>query len=496
VRLRTGFLVAAISAISPLGTTSAGAASPDGAAIVRGEGRIKQDGAGQWRETTTADILDVGVTVQAAPDQPLEMILPDGVTITLEPKSLARWMPGGKLPSETNHWAHGYHLLLEEGEAEVRMPPAPKGSHAFLVSSRAGTLTDWRGQLHVRVHGDATSAAIYEGALVVGSNGQGFPVYDGAGILMRRGVNPDKSRGIPASPAWDAQSGGFRVVPRGSPAAVDLAWGAVPNTAEYRVEVALDPSMVRVIERTTTREPRVSISTDGGALDGGAAWVHVRSVGNSGIVGAWSVPRPLHVLRYALPEGAFVARDGAIVLPKGEYVSMLSPNGSAASGPDGSPIEVAYENAGLSEPHYEVPLYWGRLGGSLRLSEDAPMRIVHLRDRALGAETRLVLARRELRAYVALAPANARWPTDPIDARVEVRDPSGRIDVSSETVTLETLLDLTPLSVDWQRDGNTWRGRIAPRLIGDPSIVRVVVKDGHGSEIGRGFVELEPVASR
>lgn len=495
MRLRTGLVIAAVVGLAPGGNASAGTPSADGAAIVRGEGRIRPDGAGQWRETTTADILTVGVTVQAAPDQPLEMILPDGVTITLEPKALARWMPGGKLPSETNHWTHGYHLLLEEGEAEVRIPPAPKGAHAFLVSSKAGTLTDWRGQLHVRVHGDATAAAIYEGALVVGSNGQGFPVYDGAGILMRRGVNPDKTRGIPASPIWDAQSGGFRIVPRDSPANVDLAWSAVPNTVEYRVEVALDPSMVRVVERTTTRDPHISIPAPGG-VDGGTTWVHVRAVGGAGIVGAWSAPRPIHVLRYALPDGAFVARDGVIVLPKGEYVSVPSPSGSAASGADAGSIEVAYENAGSTEPRYEVPLYWGHLGGSLRLSDDAPMRIVHLRDRSLGAETRLVLARRELRAYVALAPSNARWPTDPIDARVEVRDPSGRIDVSNETVTLETLLDLTPLSVDWQRSGNTWRGRIAPRLIGDPSIVRVVVKDGRGSEIGRGFVELEPVASR
>lgn len=494
VRVRTSLFALALAAASANGAAFAGPPSPDGAAIVRGEGRVKPDGTGTWRETTTADILTVGVTVQATPEQPLEMILPDGVTITLEPSALARWMPGGKLPSETNHWTHGYHLLLEEGEAEVRMPPAPRGSHAFLVSSKAGTLTDWRGQLHVSVHGEATAAAIYEGALVVGSNGHGFPVYDGAGILMHRGVNPDKARGIPASPVWDTQSGGFRVVPRDSPTSLDLAWSAVPGTVEYRVEVAIDPSMVRVIHRTTTAEPRVTIPATATA-QGGATWVHVRAVGRGGIVGAWSIPRPIHILRYDLPDGAFVARDGAIVLPGGQsLVVHEAPNGAGGSSPD--PIEVAYEDVAGPQPSYSVPLYWGRLGGSLRLSEDAPVRVVHLRDPALGAETRLVLARRELRAYVALGPSNARWPTDPIDARVEVRDPSGRIDVSNESVTLETLLDLTPLSVDWQRTGNTWRGRIAPRLIGDPSVVRVVVKDGHGSEIGRGFVELEPVASR
>jgi hypothetical protein len=479
VRIGIGILVAAV--VGSPSIVLAGSNSPDGAAIVRGAGRVKVDGTHEWRDTSTADILTTGITVEAATEQPLEMTLPDGVTVTLEPRALARWMPGGKLPSEINHWTHGYHLLLEEGELEVRMPLGQKGAHAFLVSTKAGTLTDWRGQLHVSVHRDATSAAIYEGALVVGSNGQGFPVYDGAGILMRRGVNPDKTRGIPASPQWSAASGGFAVMASDVEAPVDLAWGPVANAAEYRVEVALDPSMVRVTERAVTREPHFTTTPRGAS---GPRWVHVRAVGTEGIVGAWSAPRALRVIRYKMPPDAFVARDGVIVLARGERLALQDAEG----------IEVASESVGDLAPRFAVPLYWGRLGGPLPLAEDAPLRIVHLRDPVLGAEAQLVLARRELRADVALAPTNARWPADPIDARVEVRDPSGRIDVSSENVTVETTLDLTPLGVHWQRVGNTWRGRIDPRLIGDPSVVRVVVRDSRGSEIGRGFVELEPVA--
>jgi len=106
------------------------------------------------------------------------------------------------------------------------------------------------------------------------------------------------------------------------------------------------------------------------------------------------------------------------------------------------------------------------------------------------------LARRQLSARVELAPANARWPRDPIDARITVSDPSGRLDLGVESVFVEATLDLTPLGVDWQRNGSTWTGHISPRHIVDPSIVRVVVKDGRGTEIGRGFVELEPVASQ
>jgi hypothetical protein len=476
VRIGIVLVVAAAASALAGADARAGSVPAEGATVVRGAGRVKLDADREWRNTSTADVLAVGVTIQAASDQPLEMTLPDGVTLTLEPASVARWMPGGKLPSETNRWTHGHHLWLEEGELEVHMPLAEKGAHAFLVSTKAGTLTDWRGQLHVRVHGDTTSAAIYQGALVVGSNGQGFPVYDGAGILMRRGVNPDKTLGIPATPQWSGDTGGFCVTSGDSP--VDLSWGSVPNAAEYRIEVALEPAMTRITQRATTQETHFATR-----LGSPTSWVHVRAVGAEGIVGAWSAPRAQRVLRYKLPADAFVAHDGVIVLPKGARLTLDDTDG----------IDVASESVNGLDPNFSAPLHWGRLSSGLRLPEDTLMRIVHLRDPRLGAETRIILARRELHADVELAPMDARWPKDPIDARVDVRDPSGRIDVASEAVTVETTLDLTPLGVNWQRVGNTWRGRIAPRPIGDPSVVRVVVRDARGSEIGRGFVELEPV---
>jgi hypothetical protein len=470
-----------VLAVSALRAGPADAESAiDGAAIVRGAGRFKPDGTHEWRETSTADILTTGITVQAAADQPLEMTLPDGVTVTLEPNALARWMPGGKLPSETNRWTHGYHLLLEDGELEVRMPPTAKGSHAFLVSTSAGTLTDWRGQLHVRVHKDATAAAIYEGALVVGSNGQGFPVYDGAGILMRRGVNPDKTRGIPASPSWDSASGGLSLGPADAEPEVALAWSPVANAAEYRVEVALDRTMVRVVQRATTHDPHFRATVPAGV---NRTWVHVRAVGSEGIVGAWSPARAIRAARYTLPDGAFVARDGVLVVPSDATVAIRNGDG----------LEVAYENVTGSGRGFAVPLYWGKLSGPLHLADEAPVRIAHIRDPAIGAEARLVLARRQLVADVAIGPPKARWPGDPVDVRVDVRDPSGRIDATGEAVSVGATLDLTPLDVAWEHHGASWRARIMPRLIGSSSIVRVVVRDARGGEIGSGFLELASV---
>lgn len=496
--------VSAIACLAAVVTGPANAAGIDGAAIVRGAGRVKPENAREWHDMSTADILNAGVSVQAAADQPLEMNLPDGVTVTLEPSAIAKWMPAAKLPSEINKWTRGYHLVLEEGELEVRMPTAAKGAHAFLVSTNAGTLTDWRGQLHVRARGDSAAAAIYEGALVVGSNGQGFPVYDGAGILMRRGINPDKTRGIPATPQWQARSGGFLMQSGGTGGPIHLAWQPVTNAASYRVEVATDAAMVRVVDRSATTDTHYMTTQPAAA---GRYWAHVRAVGAEGIVGAWSPPQLIRVLRYQLPAGAIVAEDGAIVLPEGASLAFPDPEG----------LEVAFENvsllgigdgfgseariragygAELAAPavHREPTLYWSELGTTVRLSDSTPARIVHLREPTSQAETRLVLVRRQLRADVEVSPINARWPHDPLNVRVRVYDPSGRVDASTEPVSVEATLGLSPLAVDWAHSGAVWVGHIAPRPITTPSVVRVVVKDSRSIEIARGFVELEPTA--
>jgi hypothetical protein len=412
-------------------------------------------------------------------DRAVDLVLPDGVTVTLEPGTRGRWLPRARLPSETNSWALGYHLVLTEGEIEVQMPPGPRGRHAFLVATPQGTLTDWRGKLHVSTHGETSAAAIYEGALVVGSNGIGFAVYDGAGIVMRKGLNPDKSRPIPAAPQWagDPAAGSFVVAPAETRTAVKLAWKPVRGAASYRVVIAADPRMSRVIEVATTAETSFEMMERPPAT---RYWAQVRAVGPEGIVGEGSSPRPLRVLHYLTPAGAFVARDGPVVLRPGETVSL--------SGADG--VEQSYTTSGA--PSVSVPLYWSKVDGAFGLPDDpeVPERVVHLRDPGVAGETILRLARRQLRADIELTPKDAR-AGDPIDVRAVVWDPSGRIDGENEGVSLKTTLDIDPLVVAWQRAGNVWTAHIPRRALTGPTVIRVVATDDRGTEIGRGFLELE-----
>lgn len=417
--------------------------------------------------------------VRSPDDQPLEMTLPDGVELTLEPGSLASWMPDGRFATETHVFVHGWHLLLRDGEIDVKMPSGEKGRHAFLVSTLAGTLTDWRGKAHVAVHGTRTAAAIYEGALVVGSNGHGFAVYDGAGVVMHKGFDPDKSRHIPGVPTWDTADSGTKLsMASGLSTRAALAWLPVPGTASYRVAVARDATMRDLVRRETTKGCQYVFED---VPPGATYYARVRAVGPEGIAGEWSAVRRLRTIRYQLPEGAFIGSDGVFVIPEGSALSLLETTG----------IEMASETAGDPIPLREAPtpLAWTPAASSLEPPRDATIRVVHLRDTEAGLDTQIALARRTLRADIALTPRRAR-AGDPIDIRAIVSDPSGRIDTSGVAVHLVTMLGIDPIPATWERSGTTFTSRIFSVSSDEPSVVRVVATDSQGTEIGRGVLEL------
>jgi hypothetical protein len=168
------------------------------------------------------------------------------------------------------------------------------------------------------------------------------------------------------------------------------------------------------------------------------------------------------------------------VLRPHEVVSLSDPDG----------VELSYTTSDL--PSASAPLYWSKVGGSLGLPDDPdlPERLVHLRDPSVPGETTLRLARRQLRADIELSPKNARTG-DPVDVRALVWDPSGRIDGANAQVTLKATLDIDPIVVNWQRTGNAWTAHVPARALGGPTVIRVVANDDRGTEIGRGFLELE-----
>ena len=83
---------------------------------------------------------------------------------------------------------------------------------------------------------------------MIGSNGIGFAVYDGAGILTPKGRQSGQVAAYPDAPRWasDPAAASFVVTPAETRSSVKLAWSAVPGAAAYRVLVAADPTMAHV----------------------------------------------------------------------------------------------------------------------------------------------------------------------------------------------------------------------------------------------------------
>jgi hypothetical protein len=256
-------------------------------------------------------------------------------------------------------------------------------------------------------------------------------------------------------------------------APVGFSWGAVSGAVGYRVEVSTDPVMVNVIQRATTSETSFVVAQ---VPAGGRYYVRVRAVGADGIVGGWSPPRALRVVRIAYPPGALTAKDGAIILPENAGIALTDAEG----------IEVAYENVGAPP----LPLQWIHAPTELRLGSSGS-RIVHLRDPVLGSETRMILGRRELHARIDLCPKRARWPEDPVTIKVTVSDSSGRIDPSNEAFTFETTVNLGPVPLVWHHLGTTWWATLSPQPAPGPWVVRVTARDSSGLVVGEGGLEVD-----
>jgi hypothetical protein len=131
---------------------------------------------------------------------------------------------------------------------------------------------------------------------------------------------------------------------------------------------------------------------------------------------------------------------------------------------------------------------------SLKVDETA--HLVRLRvEGDYGRETRLTVEPRALKAVIRLGPALARWPEDPIEMSIAIEDPSGRFDPQSVEPKVEVLLGIEPLDVDWKREGTRMTARLAPRMSTRPEVLRVIVRDQSGVQIGRNFLEIEPASA-
>jgi hypothetical protein len=295
-------------------------------------------------------------------------------------------------------------------------------------------------------------------------------------------VNPERSRIIPAAPGFSSAptpgvASSFAIVKSGDATKLGFSWTPVDGAASYRVEVSSDPAMASILTRANVSTTSYVIAEQSTT---GRFFARVRAVSAEGIVGGWTKPRALRIVRATYPDNAVVAKDGTIIVPENGVVSLKDVEG----------LEVAVQNFDGKTLPPPVGLYWIPAPSALRLG-DHGSRLYRIRDSVLGSEAQIVLGRRELKADVTMCPTRARWPEHPVGIRVLLQDPSGRIDVSCEPLTFETTVNLEPVSVEWHQTGNWWWAVVPPQAPPGPWAVRIVVKDKLGTEIGRGHLEVD-----
>jgi hypothetical protein len=399
----------------------------------------------------------------------------DGSTLTLEPGAL---VTVGQL----------YFIILEEGPfASVgrRFELRSGGVRANVVADKKrprtlviGTPNDGvvavrPGEAHVVVTDDHAGVASWAGGAKIKQRKKMLDLEAGqAASIGTDGALA--ARSVAASPEWAAPVGRLdepqplAVALNSSSGALGLSWRPVADVSGYRFEIASDESFGTVTEAVNLKpEQRSFVVKD---LPEGNYFGRVIALDRDRVGSRPSTVAPLRVIGVQAPEGGTVDRAASVV---------VAPQGTSVRLSDHKHLEMAVDD------HKFRP-------AASELKVDETPHVVRLRvEGDYGRETRLHVEPRALRADIHLGPAWARWPDDTIEMSIDIVDPSGRFSPESVTPTVEVLLGIETVDVEWKREGTRMTARLAPRVTTRPEVLRVIVRDQGGVQLGRNFLEIE-----
>jgi hypothetical protein len=363
--------------------------------------------------------------------------------------------------------APAHEIKMSEGHIDV-LSPNERGI-PIVVSGPGTTHLALRGaEVQIAVKGERMVAQVNEGSARAGSNKRWITVEKAhVSTLTAQGYPTTPRNEVPA-PEWKPGEGctpALGVVEPGNAANVCVCWQPRADAASYMVEVARDESFSTVEVSDAT-----SGTTWSKSLPEGRYFVRTRAVDADTLVSRTSSVRRVGVVSFALPPGAS-ANLGArtIVLPQGRAFELRDATGLETALDGGIFITVRRPIVMDGEPSHQL---------RFRLEGDP------------SSESMIVLQRRALRADIEIGPKSARWPVDPVDITVTMRDPGGLVDAAQVAPKLRVLLGLTDLPVAWTHRGPVWTTRLAPRSVG-LTVVRVIAEDEFGNTLGRTFLEVD-----
>jgi hypothetical protein len=373
------------------------------------------------------------------------------VPMTPEAKQLT---PGREMRMSEGH-------VVAQSTTDRGMPLVVSGPGSTHVAVRAATV-------QIAVKGERMVAQVDEGSARAGSNKRWISVEKAQATTLPASGYPTAPRAEIAAPEWKVGEGctpALGVVEPGHASTIGVCWQPRAGAASYTIELAKDEEFahVEVAESTTS----TSFSK---ALPEGRYFVRARAIDEDSMTSRVSAVRKLGVVSFALPPGA-TSNLGArtVVLPEGRAFQLRDMSGLETAVDRGIFVSVRGPVVMDAEPSHTF---------RFRLAGDP------------SSESSIELQRRALRADIEIGPKSARWPVDPVDITVTVRDPGGLVDAAQVTPKLKVLLGLTELPVAWSHRGPVWTTRLAPRATG-PTVVRVVAEDEFGNALGRHFLEVD-----
>ena len=358
-----------------------------------------------------------------------------------------------------------HEIRLSEGHIDASSPN--ERGIPLVVSGPGTTHVAFRNaEVQLAAKGERLVAQVNEGSARAGSNKRWVTVEKAQVSTMTVQGYPTAPRDEIQAPDWKTEGciPALGVVEPGNSSSVGVCW-APRGDASYVVELARDESFSNVeLSETTTG------SSWSKNLPEGRYFARTRAIDQDSLVSRPSAARKLGVVSFVLPPGAS-ANLGArtVVVPQGRAFALRDTSG----------LETALDGG-----------IFVSVRGPIVMDGETSHR---LRFRLIGdpsSESAIDLQRRALRADIEIGPKSARWPVDPVDITVTMRDPAGLVDAAQVEPKLHVLLGLTELPVSWTHRGPVWTTRLAPRNVG-PTVVRVVAEDEFGNTLGRTFLEVD-----
>jgi hypothetical protein len=390
----------------------------------------------------------------------------DGTAATLAPGAVVRaGSPVFRRFASSGSAVRCLTLHLVEGTVQIGRPDRPE--RPLLVTTTSGAeLALHEGTSRFRALAHRTAAALLDGRLEL-DRGIGWHTLEAGRSHRIERSGFVSAAPLVTAPRWEEGGADHRSIglavygPQGQ---IGGSWEPVDGATVYDVRVTGDGGTLVTSARVDAREHRFTARLPEGRYE-----VTVRATDADGLESELSAPRTMRVVRAALPPGGFMPQPATLVVPEGGRLRFL----------DAADLEVSIDDHGFHKAPAELP-------PPARARQKLALRVAGMPDTATVVD----MERRALHARVTLTPRLPVWPDDQLAAVVELIDPSGQMDPSGVTPSLELRIAGAPTPARWEKSGAVWRTVIARRDLGGPALVDVVVRDDDGLWLGWGFVEV------